>query len=139
MFAIICRAEEGTLFAPLPADARQQPRAADEAADTDGADRGRYSFPPSYDEEPTQTTSPTSPVIAAQPPPSVRATREEVVLRGLADVEISPCYPPYAFNSPGDGAMSRSQGRRKVPNRSGSEASGSCEQVRGLPPREIFQ
>ena len=134
MFASVLRAEEGTIFAP---PARQEAACGDCACSEGDSDF-------SFDEGGVNTadvdadTPPPSRVGSPGPPPSVRATREGGLLQGLADLEISPSYPPYVF-SPGEGSMSRSQGRAKATRllHTSSVASGS-DRRQGLQPRGIF-
>ena len=126
MMATVMRAEEGSLFAPPPAnDQSRQPQQGED----DSGDDGYYSFASADDGAAgTARTPPPSP----HAPCSARFTREEEVLQGLSDFEISPRYPPYAF-SPGEGVLQRSQGRNKVPNHGRySDASSSAEGARQL-------
>ena len=131
-----CIAELGTVFAPPPhVPAREETAAAPAAAPlSDASDDGEYS----WDEATVvprspRPTPPSTPPASPQPPPSTRATREGAVLQGLADLEVSPRYPPYEFESPGEGSMSRSQGRAKT-----ARPCSSSDPTTGLQPRNIF-
>ena len=125
--ATIMRAEEGSLFAPPPHAQSHAPEQRAEAAD----DEDYFSFD-SGDEADHAGPELTPPGSPRAQPPSARFTKDMDVLVGLADLEISPSYPPYAFDSPGEGALVRSQGRHKKQNNGAASSSSSMDGGRQL-------